>query len=264
METLNKRFAIISKEDVKSKEIEHQLLGKLRDKAWIHDQDHPDMVITIGGDGTFLRAIHRYIKHIDRVKFVGIHTGTLGFYTNYNHDELDLFIQDLNQTTHTIQTLPLLGVEVDTLGEKESYFAVNEIRVENVIRTQLMRIYIDHEFMETFRGTGICISTQAGSTAYNRSLGGAILQPGLDFIQITEITGIHHHAYRSLNSPFIVHKEADIKLESDDFQEAILCFDHLSIPLKKDSTLSCGYCSKTIQLLIRPQYTYIQRLKSLF
>lgn len=264
METLNKRFAIISKEDDKSKEVEDQLVKKLSDETWIQDQDHPDIVITIGGDGTFLRAIHRYIKHIETVKFIGIHTGTLGFYTNYKHDELDLFIQDLNQTTHSIHTLPLLGVDVTTLGKTESYYAINEIRVENVIRTQLMRVFIDDEFMETFRGTGICISTQAGSTAYNRSLGGAILQPGLDFIQITEITGIHHHAYRSLGSPFIVRKEADVRLESDDFQEAILCFDHLSIPLKKDSVLSCGYCTKTVQLLIRPQYTYIQRLKSLF
>lgn len=259
-----KRFAIITKEDPASMEVEAELTRKLTESHWVKDPQNPQLVISIGGDGTFLRGIHRYLDRLDQLSFVGIHTGTLGFYTNYKRDELDLFLHNLNCGENTHHRLPLLGVDVQTEGHHEHFFAVNEVRVENVIRTQLMRIYLDDEFLETYRGTGMCISTQAGSTAYNRSLGGAILQEGLDFLQLTEITGIHHHAYRSLGSPLIVRKEALIRLESDDFSEAILCYDHLSIPLKKDSLITVGYCPQTINLLVRPEFSYFQRLKSLF
>jgi len=138
------------------------------------------------------------------------------------------------------------------------------MRVENIIRTQLIRVLINNEYMETFRGTGLCISTQAGSTAYNRSLGGAILHEGLNLLQLTEITGIHHHAYRSLGSPLIIQSNALIRFESDDFCEAILCFDHLSVKLKKDSLIQCQYSEKTVHCVGRPNTSYLKRLKSLF
>jgi len=259
-----KRFAIVSKEDTLTQEVQMELLNKMHANNWELDQVNPELVISIGGDGTFLRAIHKYMDKLSSILFVGIHTGTLGFYTNYKRDEIDLFIHDLSSDNPTVHRIPLLGVEIAAHGTLDYVYAVNEIRVENIIRTQLMRIYIDEEYMETFRGTGVCISTQAGSTAYNRSAGGAILQEGLDFLQLTEITGIHHHAYRSLGSPFIIKKDSEIRLESDNFLEAILCYDHLVLPLLDDSVITVGYCTQTINLLVRPQFTYIQRLKSLF
>lgn len=258
------RFIILSKEDPSSIELANHVRQRFEMNHWVFDEIQPQLVVTIGGDGTFLRAIHRFMDRIEDVQFIGIHTGTLGFFTNYNPDELDEFFNDIQSNRLRVHLLPILGVEVKHRNENYHFDAVNEIRVENVIRTQLLKVSINGHLLETFRGTGFCISTQAGSTAYNRSLGGAILQEGLDFMQLTEITGIHHHAYRSLGSPLIVKQESIVQLTSDDFNNAILCYDHLSFPLEKDTVLTVHYMPKHVCLLVRPEYTYFHRLKSLF
>ena len=259
-----KRFVILSKEDDLSKELSQKLTIRLNELNYQLDEETPDFVVSIGGDGTFLRAIHQYIHQLELIKFVGIHTGALGFFSSYDGHECEAFVQDLINERLGYKEFPLLDICVNSKNGNEHYYALNEMRVENVIRTQLIRVSINSEYMETFRGTGLCISTQAGSTAYNRSLGGAILHEGLNLLQLTEITGIHHHAYRSLGSSLIVQEDAQITLESDDFCEAILCYDHLSVKLKKDSKIKCQYSEKTVHCVGRPNTSYIKRLKSLF
>lgn len=259
-----KRFVILFKNDDQSEELKDKLYHRLIELSYELNDENPDFVVSIGGDGTFLRAIHQYIDKLDSIKFVGIHTGTLGFFSSYDGHECEAFIQDLLDNKLEYKNFPLLDISVKSKEEINHYYALNEMRVENVIRTQLIRVSINSEYMETFRGTGLCISTQAGSTAYNRSLGGAILHEGLNFLQLTEITGIHHHAYRSLGSPLIIGENSEISLESDDFCEAILCYDQLSIKLKKDSVINCKYSEKTVQCVGRPYTSYIKRLKSLF
>jgi NAD+ kinase len=259
-----KRFVVISKEDTDSIQLKQNVTQRLVELEYVFDSLNPELVVTIGGDGTFLRAIHQYIDQLETIQFVGIHTGTLGFFSSYDGHECEAFVQDLLNDKLVYKQLPVLDICVKSQVSNEHYYAINEMRVENVTRTQLIRVLINNEYMETFRGTGLCISTQAGSTAYNRSLGGAILHEGLDLLQLTEITGIHHHAYRSLGSPLIVQSNALIRLESDDFCEAILCFDHLSVKLKKDSLIQCQYSKKTVHCVGRPNTSYLKRLKSLY
>ncbi len=85
----------------------------------------------------------------------------------------------------------------------EIFHALNEMRIENSYRSQVIDMYVNDEHMETFRGNGLCVSTPSGSTALNKSLGGAVINPSLRLMQVTEIAGIHHNAYRSLGSPLI-------------------------------------------------------------
>ena len=68
---------------------------------FIYDEKNPDLVISIGGDGTILEAVHQYLNV--GCCFVGIHTGTLGFYTDYQIDEVDQFIKDV--TSRSIKTM---------------------------------------------------------------------------------------------------------------------------------------------------------------
>ena len=259
-----KHYFIIAKTDECSQNLAQEMHTTFALNNWEISKDHPDLVVTVGGDGTFLHAIHSYLDQLDTIKVVGIHTGTLGFFTNYHDHELDIFFDDLFNRKMTIHPIPVMRIKVNQKGESFIFEAINEMRIENVTRTQSLDIKINGEFFESFRGTGMCISTQAGSTAYNRSLGGAILQDGLDLLQIAEITGIHHKAYRSLGSPMIVKKESIIELFSDDFDNAILCYDHLNFPLNCESQITVSYSNKYIRLLTRPNYTYFKRLKNLF
>ena len=67
---------------------------------------NPDIVLTIGGDGTVLHAVHHYLDQIETVKFIGIHTGHLGYYTDWLPDELDELVEFLKLMS--IQTLTII------------------------------------------------------------------------------------------------------------------------------------------------------------
>ncbi len=66
-------------------------------KELIYDEEHPDIVISVGGDGTMIYSIHRYEHVLNDVSFVGIHTGTLGFFTDYLKDEYKQLVKDILQ-----------------------------------------------------------------------------------------------------------------------------------------------------------------------
>lgn len=259
-----RRFTLETRGDAFSDQLKEQIKERLIGLDFIYDPQDPELIVSIGGDGTFLRAIHRHVEKLSQVAFVGVHTGTLGFFTDYSKDDLEEFYNDLKTKEAQIQKIPLLKISTYNGTKLNDYFAVNEMRVENVKQTQLINVLIDGEYFETFRGTGMCVSSQAGSTAYNRSLGGAILQEGLDYLQLTEITGIHHQAYRSLGSPLIIKKDGVIRLESDDFEKAVLCYDHLYNKLEGVKAIECKACHKSIRLAHYKKIAFGQRLKSLF
>lgn len=258
-----KKFAFITKQDEKSKKVEYNIKEYLDGKNWIYDEKEPEIIISIGGDGTLLYGVHQYLHQLDKVCFIGIHTGTLGFFTDYTVEELELFLHDITTREPNISESALLKMNIEGEETLELY-ALNEMRIENVIRTQILDIYIDDEFFETCRGTGICLSTQAGSTAYNRSLRGAVIDNGLSLMQLAEITGIQHNKFRSLSVPYIMKDDRTIVFKSPAFDEAILCYDHLHIDLKGTKKVICTMSEKKVRFARYREYSYLKRIKNLY
>lgn len=221
------KFAIVPKRNAHSEEVAGRLRGILAERGLIEDAAEPDVVIVVGGDGSFLFAVQEYLEMLDKVAFIGVHTGTLGFFMDYTEDELEAFADDLARGEWKVRRFPILEAEV--AGEK--LYAVNEVRIENPIRTQDVDVYLDGEKFETLRSSGLCIATQLGSTAYNRSLGGGILQEGLPALVLTEIAGIHHQKYKSMGVPFVMKDETEVAIESDDFEGAYLGADSAGLKL---------------------------------
>ena len=79
MKTTGKKVSIIRNRKRQSEEVFQQLRNKLRKNNFILTEKHPDIVISIGGDGMLLSAFHKYEHQLDRVRIVGVHTGHLGF-----------------------------------------------------------------------------------------------------------------------------------------------------------------------------------------
>ena len=71
-----KSYLLVVKQDEKSQKIAESLRLKLKD-ILIYDDENPDLIISIGGDGTMLYALHQYYHLIDHVYFLGVHTGTI-------------------------------------------------------------------------------------------------------------------------------------------------------------------------------------------
>ena len=150
--------------------------------------------------------------------FYGIHTGTLGFYTDYRDKDYREFMDNFFNNELREKKYRLLQMTADGM----KHHAVNEVRVENPYRTQIIEVYINGEKFETLRGSGVLVCTQLGSSAFNRSLGGAVIQEGLDFIELTEMSVIHHSLFRSLQSPIILKPETVIEFRSNNFSGAVL------------------------------------------
>lgn len=254
-------YTIVHRLDDLSKEIASCLDKTMLENSGIRDDANPDVVFVIGGDGTFLYAVHQYMDKIEKIKFYGLHTGTLGFFTDYNDSEYETFVsQFLNDDLSTV-SFPLL--KIDT-GENV-YYALNEMRIENVARTQVLHISVDEDYFEEFRGTGICFATQAGSTAYNRSLGGAVIVEGMDAIVMSEIAGIHHSKYRSLGSSLVMKGDTCVTIESNDFSGAILGLDSDVYSLENCKKIKVETSKeKKVNLLRCRNISYFNRLKSLF
>lgn len=168
------------------------------------DDEHPDVAISIGGDGTMMSAFHKYFDTTNSVGFIGIHTGHLGFYTWHNLP-IEKIINTLSQSKISMTPVPLLQATVTLKnGEKTILTALNEITFRRSIQTIKADIYINNNLFEKFNGDGLCVSTPTGSTAYNKSLGGAIVSPTLKAIQMSEMASINNRVYRTISSAIVI------------------------------------------------------------
>lgn len=255
-----KRFCCLYRDDDYSQQVAHQFSDKLINNGFIRDKDNPEIVIVFGGDGSILQAVHRYIEHSDDIIFIGIKTGTLGFLCDYMDDELDIVYQLIINNQLTVKQYPLLQVIFDN----HLIYAVNEVRLENIVRTLDMEVYINDQYFESYRGTGMCVCTQLGSTGYNRSINGAVIQEGLDAIEMSQIAGIHHNKYRSLQSPLILDSHSKICFKSNDFSNARLGIDSDSIAVDTVKDMTIQLSGKKFNLVRQSDCTYLHRLSSLF
>ena len=254
-------FAIVHRPDGLSESIGDVIRRKMIEEGYKEEPEKPETVFVVGGDGTFLNAVHHYLDVLDDVRFCGIHTGTLGFYTDYQDVELNEFISDFLSGKGEEIRYPLLEVNVDD----DTYFALNEMRVENNMHTQTINVFVDGIPFETCRGNGLCVATQVGSTAYNRSLGGAVIQEGLNLIEMTEIAGIHHSQYHSLEAPIIMRGETVLQFYSDSYAGTILGIDSDWYPLDKAHAVKVRISpTKGVRMLKGKQVSYFKRLQSLF
>ena len=263
------KFTVFTYDSERNNRLKQELEQKLIKQNFIVDVRAPEFVLTIGGDGTVLRAIHHYIAagKLSSVKFVGIHTGHLGYYTDWLPEELDLLIDFLNNhQTHQLQShrYPLLEAKL-CAGAKTRYrYAINEFTILNAKRTQHLDIKINDMFLESFRGTGICVSPPTGSTAYNKALGGAIIYPSLPVYQLTEIASINSNAYRTIGSPLIIPKEQKLILESENWEGMTLTQDHLELDISELTAINITLSDKYVQFVKRKGGLFWNRVKDHF
>lgn len=106
------KIAIFANKRPKSQAIKQKLQQKFIERHFILDDKDPDVVISIGGDGTLLSAFHHYQDNLEKIRFVGVHTGHLGFYTDWRDDEIDDLVVSLQSDNRQAVSYPLLEVSV--------------------------------------------------------------------------------------------------------------------------------------------------------
>lgn len=203
---MNKKVYIYVNDTEVSKSIEANLRNKLIKsglRVYEDFSEETQLIICIGGDGTLLHLM----QHLDfpKTPVVGINTGHLGFFQEVSPENLDDFIFMYNQGQFTLQSFSTVKCRVKTDVGTFYHTGLNEIAVKGTLTYPVhLNIAINDAFIERFSGDGLCVATPAGSTAYNYSLGGSIVDPRLNLLQVTPIAPMNSIAYRSFTSSLLL------------------------------------------------------------
>ncbi|HEM4250601.1 TPA: NAD kinase [Streptococcus suis] len=264
--TGRKKIALLASRNPKSEAVSKELWTKLKEANFILTPKNPDIVISIGGDGMLLSAFHKYEKLIDRVRFVGIHTGHLGFYTDYRDFEVDKLIENLKLDTGARVSYPILNVKVKmTDGRIVEARALNETTVKRLSKTMVADIIINNVPFERFRGDGISVSTPTGSTAYNKSLGGAVLHPTIEALQIAEVASLNNRVYRTLGSSVVVPKKDKIVIEPKHSDRYSIAVDNKTFVYDSIESIEYQIDNSKIHFVATPSHTsFWNRVKDAF
>ena len=184
---------------------------EMNSSKWLEVSDDTEMLVVLGGDGTFLRAASQVLSK--GIPIIGVNFGHLGFLSEFGDIPMQELADKLLESDYEIEERSVLKALVEDTGEY--YYAVNDITLNRSFKANLLYtdIYIDSNLLHSMRADGVIISTPTGSTAYAISAGGAVMDPNIDAFQIVPI------APHSLNSrPHVVSDKAEIILESLDHE----------------------------------------------
>lgn len=215
-----------------------------------------DVVISLGGDGTILRLIHKHPQI--QAPIMAINLGGLGFMADIPADEV---LPSLNNLlTGNYQVQPRIVIE-GKIHSKISNFAVNEIVIHRASNPCLidLAIYVDDRYLNTFSADGMIISTPNGSTAYSLAAGGPILSPELDALVLTPIC-----PHTISNRPIVLHPERNIRLEYISEHSSLeVTYDGFScFGMNTGEALTITRSDRLFRLIGMPNHDYFATLRN--
>ncbi|MEN3323437.1 NAD kinase [Mariniflexile soesokkakense] len=178
-----------------------------------------DFLVSVGGDGTILRAII-FVKDMG-IPIVGINTGRLGFLATIQVNQIENAIQNIIDGKYKISERSLLSIETSPENEdiKSLNFALNEIAVSRKNTTSMITVetYLNGEYLTSYWSDGLIVSTPTGSTGYSLSCGGPVITPDTNSFVLAPIAP-HNLSAR----PLIIPDSTEIQLKVEGREESHL------------------------------------------
>lgn len=225
-----------------------------------------DLIACIGGDGTFLHFAHDC--NFPSKPIIGINTGHLGFFQelNSNNRDIEKFSKAYFNNDYILQVIPVLETDiVFKNGIKERIYAINEMMVRGPLTNLThFEVKINDTVIQNFSGDGILVSSEVGSTAYNYSLGGSIVAPGLGVLQLTPVAPASTNAYRSYHSSIILPIDGVIRLTTarrTADEPIYLTYDGFESIFDDVSYIEIKKSSRLINLIRFKEYDYWTKLR---
>ena len=151
----------------------------------------PDVVMVVGGDGTFLRAARMFVHN--NIPLVGINTGTLGFLTHIEAERLEHYLEMLVSGKYSLESRMMLSVKDHRDGAHQpgelGELALNDVVIKNANPSQLctLRLYVNDVLVAIYDSDGLILSTPTGTTASTMAAGGPVISPEVEAISVTPI-----------------------------------------------------------------------------
>ncbi|MCO7185296.1 MULTISPECIES: NAD kinase [Tenacibaculum] len=218
-----------------------------------------DVMFTIGGDGTILRAV-TYIRDLD-IPIMGINTGRLGFLATIQKDQIEEAINLMLKKEYTLQERSLLQIETSPTTEdfSELNFALNEVTIARRNTTSMIGIKtsLNEEYLTNYWADGLIIATPTGSTGYSLSCDGPVILPNSKSFVITPI------APHNLNArPMVIPDNTDILLEvSAREKDFLISLDSRITTVSLGTEIKIQKAPFTIKSILPKNQSYLNTLR---
>ena len=217
-----------------------------------------DILLSIGGDGTFLDSIE-YIVGKD-IPVLGINTGRLGFLANVSPEQIDELVKRIISKSYNIVQRDLLSLQANGKLLTSFNYSLNEVGILKSETSSLLtlEVYINNEFLTTYWADGLVVATPTGSTAYSLSGGGPIVAPNCDVLILTPICP-HNLSVR----PLVVPKTSQINIKiKSRTQDYVLSMDSRTQRLSDNYELSIHSHKHKLNIIEFPEYSYYRTLRN--
>ena len=228
------------------------------------DPSGADMVLVFGGDGAFLHGLES--AGFPEAPILGINTGHLGFFQELLPEDIDLFKQFCSGENYTLQSYRLLKADIVSSKGGRSIMAINDFTIRDKgAKVARLSVTIEDKLVERFFGDGFIVASCAGSTAYSYSLGGAIVDPRLESIQLTPMAPINSKALRSFTSSMMFPPSSSITIApmEDSFDLGVYA-DGMEIDAGKIYSVKFSLSEKRIQVVRKKDYEFWAKVESKF
>jgi NAD+ kinase len=231
----------------------------------VNDYRAANIIVSIGDDGTFLQAVHQTGFREDCL-YTGISTHpNLSMYCDFRIDETSSMIAGIaNNENIEVRRYPFIEVNVDGQG---TFPCLNEFTIRSsIIKSLVIDVFIDAQHFETFRGDGLIVATPTGSTAYNKSVNGSVVDPLLPCMQVSEVASVNSNRYRTLGSSFILGKERTLSLRviSEGNDHPIMGMDNEALSIRHVDKMQVNISDRKIKTLKLRDNSFWDKVKRTF
>lgn len=206
-----------------------------------------DLVLSVGGDGTFLRAAH--VASRTGAPILGVKVGRMGFLTEVEASEAPAVLERVIEGTARIEERLAVVAESDGTAAFPPQWALNEMIVEKTARHRLIRlsVYVGNVYVTTFSADGVIVATPTGSTAYSFSAGGPIVSPDVACIVVTPIA-----AHMVFDRSLVLSSDEHVRLEVVGEEPGLLSADGRgSLELPVGASVGIGRAANPARLVRR-------------
>ncbi|MFZ3589434.1 NAD kinase [Bacillus sp. DJP31] len=230
----------------------------------VEDQIEANIIVSIGGDGTFLQAVRKTGFREDCL-YAGISThSSLSLYCDFHIDDQEKMIEAMTTKQIEVRRYPVLSATID---DTSTFYCLNELSIRSgIIKTFVMDIFIDDLHFETFRGDGIIVATPTGSTGYNKSVSGAVVDPMLPCLQVSELASLNNNRYRTLGSSFILSgaRTLTLKITQDGNDYPTIGMDNEALGVSHVDSIVINLTDKRIKTVKLKDNSFWEKVKRTF
>ena len=222
-------------------------------------KDNFDYLISIGGDGTILRAA-TFVRNYN-LPIIGINAGRLGFLATIQEENIEKLLTRVvaNDFSISKRTLVSLHAHPENVDLEDINFALNEITVSRKDTTSMITIetYINNEYLNSYWADGLIISTPTGSTGYSLSCGGPVFMPTSNCFVITPIAP-HNLTAR----PLIIPDDSELTLKIKGREEQYLVsLDSRITSVSNETTLTVKKSDFFISIIEFPEEGFLRTIR---